>query len=121
MHVRDRTYLTKRLTVTPLFLEAAKKSSFAMVHLGTTRIPCRMGFGEGKEPFVAFVPTVDGPIESVAVLEADYSSADPEEGVFSDIRSRVLFKDGAFHAVGNVRIVFFVAKNYLEIRNKTGA
>ena len=56
----------------------------------------------------------------VAVMEEDYNSADPEEGIFSDVRSRVLFKDGAFHTVRNVRFVFFVTKNYLEIRNKTG-
>lgn len=107
-------------SLTPLFLECARRSDFAIIHLGAIRIPAKIGFGDGKEPFIAFVPTVDCAVESVAVLERDYIEADPNEGVFSDIRSRVLFKDGAFHTVTNVRIVFFVTKNYLETRHKTG-
>lgn len=108
-------------TLEPLFLECCHKSEWANVTLGTISLPCRMGFPDGGVPFVAFVPMFASPIESVAVLESDYLEIDAEDGKFSGVRARILFKDGSFHTVKDAAFEFRVSRNYLEIRNKTGA
>lgn len=106
----------------PLFLEASQKSAFAIVRFASLRVPCWIGFGAANEKFIAFVPHDSAhPIESVAVMETDYLDADSELGAFTDVRARVLFRDGALHVANGVGFEFFVTRNYLETRHKTGA
>lgn len=105
----------------PLFLECCRKAEFCNVRLGSVLLPCRMGFPEAGAPFVAFVPAIPSQVESVAVLAADYLEIDAEEGRFRDVRARILFKDGSFHTVKDAAFEFRVSRNYLDMRNKTGA
>lgn len=109
------------MTTTPLFLDCAKKAEYCNVRLGTVVVPCKMGLSETPPIFVAFVPLFDSPIQSIAVMEPNYLEADPEDGIFRDLKATVFFKDESRHTLTNTRFEFRVSRNYLDIRHKTGA
>lgn len=105
----------------PLFLECAKKAEHCNIRLGTIIVPCRMGFSEVPPVFVAFIPLFSSPIQSIAIMEPDYLEADAEDGRFRGLKAHVFFKDETRHTLMDTEFEFRVSRNYLEIRNKTGA